>query len=158
MKETTGTQNKFIPLIFIDMYNKYSGGTAIYTTFYCTIHEYIHLFLLYNNRLDSSTPLTEKNILPISWVFANKAELRVPEESVNFVLSDFYLVQAIEVNEFLGTQGDGVRNNPFTTSFVLISTPYIAFGIQGGHFITFPFYFEKPRGSFIKFLHLQTAR
>ena len=66
---------------------------------------------MYNNRLDSSTPLTEKNILPISWVFANKAEGRVPEESANFVLSDFYLVPAIEVNEFLGTQGDSVRNS-----------------------------------------------
>ena len=79
--------------------------------FYCTIHEYIHLFLLYNNRLDSSTSLTEKNILPISRVFANKAEGRVPEESVNFELSDFYLVPGIEVNEFLGTQGDSVRNS-----------------------------------------------
>ena len=66
---------------------------------------------MYNNRLDSSTPLTEKNILPISWVFANKADGRVPEESANFGLSNFYLVPAIEVNEFLGTQHESVRNS-----------------------------------------------
>ena len=54
--------------------------------------------------------MTKKNILSVTRVLANKAKGGVPEESVNFMLSNFDLVQAVEVNHFLGTQGVSFRN------------------------------------------------
>ena len=48
--------------------------------------------------------MTKKNILPVTGVLANKAKGGVPEESANFMLSNFDLVPAVEVNHFLGTQ------------------------------------------------------
>ena len=47
--------------------------------------------------------MTKKNILPVTRVLANKAKGGVPEESANFMLSNFDLVPAVEVNHFLGT-------------------------------------------------------
>ena len=69
----------------------------------------IHL-LLYSNRSESGTLLTKKNILPVTRVLANKAKGGVPEGSANFMLSNFDLVPAVEVNHFLGTQGVSFRN------------------------------------------------
>ena len=88
MKETTSTQYKFFPLIFIEIYiiimkqaneyiHQYSTGTG----------KYINVFgflLLYNSS--SRAPLTEKNFLSISRVLTNKAERRIPEERLNFGL------------------------------------------------------------------------
>ena len=66
------------------------------------VHEYIHL-LVYNNRSESGTLLTKKNILSVARVLANKTEGWVPKESANF-MSNFELVPVVEVNHFLGTQ------------------------------------------------------
>ena len=53
--------------------------------------------------------MTKKNILSVARVLANKTEGWVPEESVNFMLSNFDLVPVVEVNHFLGTQGVSLR-------------------------------------------------
>ena len=81
----------------------------IYKFISSKVHEYIQL-LLYSNRSESGTLLTKKNILSVSRVPANKAKGGVPEESANFMLSNFELVPAVEVDYFLGTQGGSFGN------------------------------------------------
>ena len=92
MKETTSTQYKFFPLIFIEIYiiimkqaNEYIHQYSTGTGKYINVHTFFYFFLLLYNS-SSRAPLTEKNFLSISRVLTNKAERRIPEERPNFGL------------------------------------------------------------------------
>ena len=69
----------------------------------------MNIYIFYYTIIVRVRHTFDKENISVARVLANKTEGGVSEESANFMLSNFDLVPAVEVNHFLGTQGVSLR-------------------------------------------------